>query len=509
MNQTEEYYSGEDNNQKQLPHSVVITKSHTGFGFNVRGQVNEGGTLRSINGELYAPLQHVSAVLEGGAAQEAGLVRGDRILAVNDVNVEGATHRQVVELIKSSDQVLKLTVISIAPEVAEKLENTAVAENPNGTNIDYTDKRSLPITIPEYRSVESQGEKYIVFCIHMAGRYLCSRRYSDFVRWESHLKKEFLGFSFPRLPSKWPFALSEHQLDSRRRGLESFLEKVCSVRAIVDHPITRDFLTEDATDSGVMPEVDLKIMLPNQICKTLKIDRSLQTSVVLRQILEGLNIDSKYHCHFGLFETIENTFERKLSPEECPFAVYVANFSTASATCIILKPFVFSIQLMQSLVADDLKILDLTFHQAVRDVDLGRIKATQSIGKLKYLEDAEKQSEYLEAVRDLPGFQTIAFLPCTCSIRNDGFVIPKITYDCLELSACSPNGIPENTTVTFDWAFLDQHSIHEDGSIVIVFRSETENEEPQIIHLYTIYGKYVNDCITKLLEERNIQILHK
>ena len=137
-------------------------------------------------------------------------------------------------MIKSSDQVLKLTVISIAPEVAEKLENTgmlqfermptfisklykfletnvnsfflAVAENPNGTNIDYTDKRSLPITIPEYRSVESQGEKYIVFCIHMAGRYLCSRRYSDFVRWESHLKKEFLGFSFPRLPSKWPFA---------------------------------------------------------------------------------------------------------------------------------------------------------------------------------------------------------------------------------------------------------------------------------------------------------------
>lgn len=51
--------------------------------------------------------------------------------------------------------------------------------------------------------------------------------------------------------------------------------------------------------------------------------------------------------------------------------------------------------------------------------------------------------QYLEAVRDLPGFQTIAFLPCTCSIRNDGFVIPKITYDCLELSACSPNGIPE------------------------------------------------------------------
>lgn len=42
-----------------LPRVVKIYKSETGFGFNVRGQVSEGGQLRSINGELYAPLQHV------------------------------------------------------------------------------------------------------------------------------------------------------------------------------------------------------------------------------------------------------------------------------------------------------------------------------------------------------------------------------------------------------------------------------------------------------------------
>lgn len=64
------------------PRQIIITKSETGFGFNVRGQVSEGGQLRSINGELYAPLQHVSAVLEGGAAQKAGIRKGDRILEV-------------------------------------------------------------------------------------------------------------------------------------------------------------------------------------------------------------------------------------------------------------------------------------------------------------------------------------------------------------------------------------------------------------------------------------------
>ncbi len=64
------------------PRVVSIYKSETGFGFNVRGQVSEGGPLRSINGELYAPLQHVSAVLENGAAEKAGIRKGDRILEV-------------------------------------------------------------------------------------------------------------------------------------------------------------------------------------------------------------------------------------------------------------------------------------------------------------------------------------------------------------------------------------------------------------------------------------------
>ena len=60
------------------PHPVVITKGPQGFGFNVRGQIDEGGQLRSINGSLYAPLQHISNVVEGGPADEAGVLTGDR-----------------------------------------------------------------------------------------------------------------------------------------------------------------------------------------------------------------------------------------------------------------------------------------------------------------------------------------------------------------------------------------------------------------------------------------------
>ena len=71
-----------ENSTGQGPRCVTIYKTETGFGFNVRGQVSEGGQLRSINGELYAPLQHVSAVLPHGAAEKAGVRKGDRILEV-------------------------------------------------------------------------------------------------------------------------------------------------------------------------------------------------------------------------------------------------------------------------------------------------------------------------------------------------------------------------------------------------------------------------------------------
>lgn len=74
--------SNENSIMPSGPRVVVIHKSDSGFGFNVRGQISEGGQLKSINGELYAPLQHVSAVLEDGAAHKAGIRKGDRILEV-------------------------------------------------------------------------------------------------------------------------------------------------------------------------------------------------------------------------------------------------------------------------------------------------------------------------------------------------------------------------------------------------------------------------------------------
>ncbi|KAJ8336289.1 hypothetical protein SKAU_G00396320 [Synaphobranchus kaupii] len=141
------------------PRIVRIVKSDSGYGFNVRGQVSEGGQLRSINGELYAPLQHVSAVLPGGAADRAGIAKGDRILEVNGISVEGATHKQVVDLIRGRGE-----GAGAGRAVGSGPGGGRAGQGDDGSAqscYDYSDKQAVPISVPTYKHVEQNGEKFV------------------------------------------------------------------------------------------------------------------------------------------------------------------------------------------------------------------------------------------------------------------------------------------------------------------------------------------------------------
>lgn len=60
------------------------------------------------------------------------------------------------------------------------------------------------------------------------------------------------------MPGKWPFTLSEQQLDARRRGLEQYLERVCAVRVIAESDAMQEFLTDQDDETNSSP-VDLKV----------------------------------------------------------------------------------------------------------------------------------------------------------------------------------------------------------------------------------------------------------
>lgn len=81
-------------------------------------------------------------------------------LSRNGVNVEGATHKQVVDLIRAGEKELILTVLSVPPHEADNLDPSD--DSLGQSFYDYTEKQAVPISIPTYKHVEQNGEKFVV-----------------------------------------------------------------------------------------------------------------------------------------------------------------------------------------------------------------------------------------------------------------------------------------------------------------------------------------------------------
>ena len=111
----------------------------------------------------------------------------------------------------------------------------------------------------------------------------------------TQLKRQFGDFIFPKLPGKRPFALNETQVDTRRRGLEDYLDKVCSARVIFESDLLQDFLEIKKSSSmaaavasvgeGKKAEarekkVDFRVTLPDHSVTTVTIEQHARTPEV-------------------------------------------------------------------------------------------------------------------------------------------------------------------------------------------------------------------------------------
>lgn len=480
------------------PRLVRIVKSDSGYGFNVRGQVSEGGQLRSINGELYAPLQHVSAVLPGGAADRAGISKGDRILEVNGVNVEGATHKQVVELIRAGERELVLMVLCVPPQEADCLDPGD--DGSAQSCYDYSDKQAVPISVPSYKHTELNQEKFVVYNVCMAGRQLCSKRYREFVILHQNLKREFANFTFPKLPGKWPFSLSEQQLDARRRGLEEYLEKVCSVRIIGESDIMQEFLSESDENFNGVSDVELRIAMPDKTTLTVRVRRNATTDQVYQAAVNKLGMDSIMDSYFALFEVISHTFMRKLAPNEFPHKLYVQNYTSAvPGTCLTLRKWLFTTE-EEILLSGNPLALTYFYHQAVDDVKKGFIKAEQKSYQLQKLEEQQNMSMFLNLLRTCEGYNEIIFPHCSCDSRRKGHVITAISIQHFKLLACTEEGTLENQVITFEWGEMQRWDTDEEG-MAFCFEYARGEKKPRWVKIFTPYFNYMHECFERVFCE--------
>lgn len=72
--------------------------------------------------------------------------------------MEGATHKQVVDLIRAGEKELVLAVLSVPSQEADGLEGAEDVQ----PNYDYSDKQAVPISIPTYKHVEQHSERFVV-----------------------------------------------------------------------------------------------------------------------------------------------------------------------------------------------------------------------------------------------------------------------------------------------------------------------------------------------------------
>ncbi|XP_068536627.1 tyrosine-protein phosphatase non-receptor type 13 isoform X4 [Anas acuta] len=84
---------------------VELAKKDNGLGISVTVLFDKGGVNTSIrHGGIY-----VKAIIPKGAAEADGRIeKGDRVLSVNGISLEGATHKQAVETLRNTGQVVHL-----------------------------------------------------------------------------------------------------------------------------------------------------------------------------------------------------------------------------------------------------------------------------------------------------------------------------------------------------------------------------------------------------------------
>jgi len=92
------------------PRVVELPKTDEGLGFNVMGGKEQNSPI------------YISRIIPGGVADRVGgLKRGDQLLSVNGVSVEGEHHEKAVELLKAAIGSVKL-VVRYTPKVLEEME---------------------------------------------------------------------------------------------------------------------------------------------------------------------------------------------------------------------------------------------------------------------------------------------------------------------------------------------------------------------------------------------------
>eukprot|EP01147_Barroeca_monosierra_P010328 gene10328-2469_t len=262
---------------------VHIERGNQGFGFNIKGPTQAGGTLQAINGRLYPPLQYISHVDEDGAAWNAGLRCWDRVLSVNGSDMRGSSHNEVVKSIIRGGATLDIIVIHLTDEEAarlQRLEDEISSQKGKG--------KSAAIFIRDFNNVPNEDGK------------------------GSHtLKARFAWHIFPNFPPKkmngiWSTTLKTNSLEDRKNALERYLQSVYNVEDIRNSQSFLEFLQP----TSYCPPNATKLTSTSSLKSTTTSSKTASSTAPLVSATPKTNLPSKTSV-----SSTKNEGDQELIPE--------------------------------------------------------------------------------------------------------------------------------------------------------------------------------------------------
>nr|XP_021182359.2 disks large 1 tumor suppressor protein isoform X2 [Helicoverpa armigera] len=282
---------------------VDLEKGPQGLGFNIVGGEDGHGI-------------YVSFLLAGGPAERSGqLRRGDRLLAVNDVDITHATHEQAAKALKSTGQNVKLTVV-YRPQEYNKFEARINELKQHHTLLRTSQKRSLYVrALFDYDPIRDDGlpSRGLPF---RYGDILHVTNASDDEWWQARLDKSE-GEAIGIIPSKrrWerkqrardrqvkfqgqgtPVSTSQSTLERKKKTL-SFSRKFPFMKSREDgksedgsdqEPFMLCYTQEDANADGeILYRVELPMM--EEITLIYLEDESQDETVLSYETVQQLTI---------------------------------------------------------------------------------------------------------------------------------------------------------------------------------------------------------------------------
>ncbi|EDQ91667.1 uncharacterized protein MONBRDRAFT_35789 [Monosiga brevicollis MX1] len=469
---------------------IHIERGANGFGFNIKGTTQVGGTMHAVNGRLYPPLQYISHVDQGGSAWEAGLRKNDRILEVNGLDARGAAHADVVKQVIKGGGILDMIVLSVDEKEAERLQRLEEA----ASNKRQKNQSSRLLEIRDYDTLkDDQGKPFTVYNVYVKGSYRTSKRFSELQKMHYAMKARFRWHKFPAFPGKKLNGLTKSTLsvddifksdevaeflkpgDYRPAGVTDDDEnddvssdeepakpaakpaaaKPAAAKPAAAKPAAAkpaaSASTEakpDKSNEASNASKDDLVLLPNNEVVDLSEATTAGQAIEILADSMGLSDDAKFVFRLFTADDGHSPASRTRPAANAKLTLLEPTATLADVkTHIVVRRWFFSKEHESRLDTDDVAVAWL-FHQTRQEIEDGTLFCgPKKRTALDELASQDQQLEYLQMARKLHMYGGWAFKPCTSDhTGEEQTVCATVTADKLILQPLTEDGQPSTNS---------------------------------------------------------------